>query len=74
MARGMLAVFVLLGALLLGAAPASASSVTNVTVSNTSPSNAAGARTQYAVTFNTSATGQLGSGLFHGLCPLTDGA
>src|SRR4051794_10636567 len=60
--RQALAMVVLLGALLLGAAPARASSVSNLTVANGSPSNAAGARTQYVMTFSTSAAGALASG------------
>src|SRR3954470_11981376 len=48
-----------IGALLLGAAPASAT-VGSLQVDNSSPSAAAGARTQYVVTFTTSApTGQM---------------
>jgi hypothetical protein len=57
--RRALALFALLGALLIGAAPASASSVGSLTVANGSPSNAAGARTQYVVSFVTSASGAL---------------
>ena len=60
--RRALAVFALLGALLIGAAPASASSVGSLTVANGSPSNAAGARTQYVVSFVTSASGALAAG------------
>jgi hypothetical protein len=51
-----------LAVLLVAAAPASASTVSNLTVANGSPSNAAGARTQYVATFDTSAAGALGSG------------
>src|SRR4051794_37299396 len=50
-----------LAVLLVAAAPASASSVSNLTVANGAPSNAAGARTQYVATFDTSAAGALGS-------------
>ena len=48
-------------ALLAFASPAFASPVTNLTVVNANPSRAAGARTQYAVGFTTSATGGLSS-------------
>jgi hypothetical protein len=48
------AVVAVLAALLLGAAPARAG-VVNLQVDNSSPTNAAGARTQYVVTFTTSA-------------------
>ena len=60
--RRALAVFALLSALLIGAAPASASSVGSLTVANGSPSNGAGARTQYVVSFVTSASGALAAG------------
>ncbi len=48
-------------ALLAFASPAFASPVTNLTVANANPSAGAGARTQYAVGFTTSATGGLSS-------------
>ncbi len=60
--RRTLVAVLLLGALLLTAAPASASSITGLTVANGSPSNGAGARTQYVVSFTTSASGALASG------------
>jgi hypothetical protein len=60
--RRPVAVFVLLAALLIGAAPADASSVGNLTVANGSPSAGAGARTQYVVSFVTSAGGALAVG------------
>ncbi len=50
---------VTLFAVLALASPAFATPVTNVSVGTTQPSNAAGARTTYAVTFTTSATGGL---------------
>jgi hypothetical protein len=53
--RTLLVLFSILVALLIGAAPASA--VTTPSVVNGSPSNAAGARTQYVVTFATTAAG-----------------
>jgi hypothetical protein len=46
-------------ALLAFASPALASPVANLSVDNANPSRAAGARTQYAVAFTTSATGAL---------------
>jgi hypothetical protein len=50
---------VTLFAVLAFASAAFATTVTNVAVDNTKPSNAAGARTVYAITFTTSATGAL---------------
>src|SRR3954469_4640290 len=49
-------------ALFAFASPAFASSVSNLRVDNHSPSAGAGARTQYLVTFDTSASGNLAAG------------
>src|SRR4051794_38349227 len=55
-------VVITLFALFAFASPAFATSVTNLKVDNTSPSAGAGARTQYLVTFDSSAAGNLAAG------------